>query len=261
MDRSFIITGLTQADGATRPIAGVLFCNTPLDQRAISNLGFFDIQSMQEVKPLSKQPTEPTLYMFPRSPPAMAVDIIRLDWEGKETSRGRAPGEPCSLIPPVSGDAAESLLYGPRAYVISANVKECGRRSKPVVAVLFLKPAAGEICPGVDKKMLNRLGLVDLQTVERAQTTAKVDGSVLYVFERTPGANSVNVASVGKDGACGPLHEENGEPHTIIPPISGSAADRYVNPRGALSASDMPRPSAMPQSEPPAQSRRMRAKR
>lgn len=261
MDRSFIITGFSKEGDAVKPVAGVLFVNKPLAPDAINALGFYDIQSVSEVKPASAQPTEPTLYIFQRSPSAIAVEIVRLDWNGAESSRGRASGEPCSLIPPVTGEAAESVLYAPKAFVISAQVKECGMRAKPVVAVLFVKPVAGQICPDVDKKMLNRLGLVDLQTVERVQVGGKIAESALYVFERTPAASSVSVSRIGRDGSLISKLEVKGEPASIIPAVIGSAADRFVNPRGAPSASDFPKAAELAPSSRSGQGRQQRHRR
>jgi hypothetical protein len=128
-----------------------------------------------------------------------------------------------------------------------------------VVAVLFIKPQPGEKTLAPDKKTLNRLGLVDLQTVERVETTAQLPHSMLYTFERTPAAKGVSVANVCPDGTAVPAGETQGEPHSLIPPISGSAADRFVNPRNAPSASDFPKNGAGRQSDaPPSSKQRFR---
>jgi hypothetical protein len=258
MDRSFIISGVAREGESVRPIAGVLFSNSPPDMQALCRAGFADIQSVDEVKPLSNQPTEPTLYLYARSPAAASVEVVRLDWGNNEVSRARANGEPSFLVPPVSGPAADRHLYAPRAYVISANVKESGR-SKPVVAVLFIKPAPGEKPLAPDKKTLNRLGLVDLQFVERVETAALISHSQLYLFERSPSAKCVSMAKIGQDGTAGPAEEKQGEPHSLIPAITGSAADRFVNPRNAPSATDFTKSGIGRQSDmPPSSKQRFR---
>jgi hypothetical protein len=260
MDRSFIISGLERQGESVRPIAGVLFSNSPPDMEALSRLGFFDIQSVDAARPLSNQPTEPTLYIYGRSPAPASVTVIRLDWANKEVNRARVAGEPSFLVPPVAGPAADKFLYPPRAFVISANVKDMGS-SKPVVAVLFIKPLPGEAVLQPDKKTLNRLGLVDLQTVERVETAALLQQSMLYLFERTPAAKGVGVAKVSPEGTRTALEELKGEPHSLIPQISGSAADRFVNPRGAPSSSDFPKAGAGRPSDAPISARAQRGKR
>ncbi len=260
MDRSFIISGLSKEGESVRPVAGVLFSNSPPDMESLSRLGFFDIQSVGEVKPLSRQPTEPTLCLFSRSIAPASVEIIRLDWANKEVSRARVAGEPSFLVPPVEGQAAEKFLYPPKAFVICANVKECGS-SKPVVGVLFIKPRPGENPLVPDKKTLNRLGLVDLQTVERVDTAAQIPHSTLYLFDRSPAAKAVSVAKVFPDGTKDTAGELKGEPHSLIPPITGSAADRFVNPRGAPSSSDLEKAGAARRSEPPSSARAQRGRR
>jgi len=260
MDRSFIISGLSREGESVRPVAGVLFANCPPDMESLSRLGFFDVQSLEEAKPLSRQPTEPTLYIYSRTTAPISVEVVRLDWAGKETGRVRVPGEPSFLVPPVEGRAAEKFLYPPKAFVISANVKDCGS-SKPVVAVLFIKPKPGEKPITPDKKTLNKLGLVDLQTVERVDTAAQIPHSTLYIFDRSPAAKGVSVAKVFPGGTKDPAWELKGEPHSLIPPISGSAADRFVNPRGAPSSIDFPKAGASRQSEPPSSARAQRGRR
>jgi hypothetical protein len=257
MDRSFIISGVAREGESVRPIAGVLFSNSPPEMQTLCRAGFADVQSVDEVKPLSSQPTEPTLYLYARSPASVSVEVVRLDWGNCEVSRARVGGEPSFLVPPVSGPAADRLLYSPRAYVISANVKDSGR-SKPVVAVLFIKPVPGEKVPAPDKKTLNRMGLVDLQTVERVETAAAVPHSLVYIFERSPSAKGVRVAKIGQDGTAGPAEEKQGEPHSIIPAIIGSAADRFVNPRNAPSASDLAKFGGRQSDAPPSSKQRFR---
>jgi hypothetical protein len=206
--------------------------------KALLSLGFGDIRSVEEVRALSRQPTEPTAYVF--SPGSCGIDIARLDWSGNIVSRAAVPGEPHALIPPIIGPAAERVLYPPMPYVISAQVRE-GGRPKPVVAVLFIKPQPGKKAMQPDKKTLGRIGLCDIQSVERVSTGADIRGCEVYLFERTPAAKSVSLISLGPDGSEQGRKELKGEPHSIIPRVSGSAADRFVNPRGAPGADDFPR--------------------
>ncbi len=207
MDRAFVISGTSVEAGQQKPAAAVLFSNSAPKMQSLLPLGFQDIRSVEEARPLSKQPTEPTAYVF--SPGSCRIGIVRLDWSGNIVSKAAAAGEPHAMIPPVSGPAADRVLYQPKAYVISAQVRE-GRVAKPVVAVLFIKPEPGEKAMQPDKKTLSRIGLCDIQSVEQVSTGADLRGCALYVFERTPAAKSVSVIGLARDGSERQRQERRG---------------------------------------------------
>ncbi len=239
MDRAYVISGVSMDGGSAKPVAGVLFTNGEPDMQALNRLGFFDIQSCEQAKPISREPSSPALYLFALSPPATSVIAVKLDWSGAEVSRETLYGEPSAAIPGVGGAAAEKYVYRPKASVIVANVKE-GGCSVPVVAVLFIKPKPGEKTFQPDKKALNGLGLVNIQSVESVATPAMIPQSCLYVFPKGPSPKSVGVSLLSADGTVVEKRTETGEPHSLIPSITGSAADRYVNPRGQSLSSCAP---------------------
>lgn len=244
MDKAFIITGIFKEGAqAQKSVAGVYFGNHTPGMQALSALGFTEIESVEEVRPLTSQPVQPMLYYFERSRAPSTLGVISLDWSDRETSRTRAGGDPAHCIPPVSGKAADRHLYTPRAFVICAiQDGPCGQK-KPVVAVLFLKPKPGEAPTHPDKKFLGRLEIGKIQSVDRVDTTSVLDVSALYLFDRSPAASSVHVAHLTDCGIPSWRAVNAGEPHSLIPPVSGTAVDRFIMPRGALSTADFPKPA------------------
>jgi hypothetical protein len=242
MDKAFIIEAFSAESG--KPVIGVLFTNTPPAREGVQGLGFTDVSSVSEVKPLSRQPTEPTLYFFERQG-GDRVRIVRLGWDGSKVSSAEAFGEPHKLIPAVSGTAAGRHLYAGRAYVITGFAKD-GGRSTPVVGVLTVKPEPGGNTLQPDRKALRRMGISDIQCVDNAYPEQEVCGNTLYVFERTPAAASVLVSSLDSEGNITGSRTESGEPHSIIPPLRGAAAERFLRPRGSLAPGDMRAPSSVP---------------
>jgi hypothetical protein len=123
------------------------------------------------------------------------------------------------------------------AYVITALMRE-GAASKPVVAALFAPNAPSG-------KDLKRMGFMGSMSTEKVGVIgAQPSGPVLYFFERTPAASEVTVARVDEDWTLRNLEKKQGEPHTIIPQLSGQAAEKHINPRGALNVSDFPKKKA-----------------
>ncbi|MFN7991124.1 MAG: hypothetical protein U0R44_03110 [Candidatus Micrarchaeia archaeon] len=248
MDRSYIIEAQMKEGAAEKPVIAVVFMNTEPGKGLLGDLGLHSVSAVTEVRPESRQPTEPTMYAYDRTSSPGCVLVTRFDWQGKVINTARIHGEPHSLIPPVSGQAAEDLLYLPQAYVISACVRD-GPSLDPVVGVLFIKPAYGEKTLAPDKKSLSRMGLVNIQSVERVAVDSTITGTALYVFDRTPSASEVRVSSLNNDGTIGSTRVIEGQPHSIIPQIKGTAADRFVNPRNGLGKSDFPaKPASIPPS-------------
>jgi hypothetical protein len=136
-----------------------------------------------------------------------------------------------------------------KAYVISAFMRE-GSEPKPIVAVLFVPdPPTG--------KMLKNMGLYNINSCEQAaiKGTRPSEPTAFY-FEKTPAAKDVVICKIAPDGRLTEVDRKQGEPHTIIPALEGVAADRFINPRGAITASDAPktlqsvRPSKPPERVP-----------
>ncbi len=242
MDRSFIVEAQCAESGARKNVVAVVFMNSEPSKGFLADLGLHSISSLSEARPLSGQPTEPTMYVFEKG--GKGVRIQRFDWDGRVTSSESACGEPYMLVPPVRGPAAESLLYVPSAYVISGMVRS-GSRLEPVVAVLCIKPEPGRAAPKPEMKTLRRMGLDKIQSVEEVSLIGQVSESAVYIFERSPSAKGVSV----KRGENWERSETiDGAPHELLPQISGPAAERFVYPRNGLGKSDFPRAPSVPPS-------------
>lgn len=242
MDRSFIVEAQRAESGAPKQVVAVVFMNSEPSKGFLADLGLASISSISEARPLSGQPTEPTAYIFEKG--GKEVRIKRFDWHGKVTGDVGACGEPHLLVPPVSGAAADSLLYVPSAFVISGMVRS-GSRLEPVAAVLCVKPEPGRESPKPEMKTLRRMGLDKIQSVEEVALAEPVRESALYMFERSPSVSSVSIRR-GPD--WGEPETLRGEPQDIIPRLSGAAAERFVYPRSGLGKSDFPRAPSVPPS-------------
>src|SRR5512143_540886 len=246
MDRSYIV----EAQTGERAVVAVVFVNSEPSKGFLADLGLASISGIAEAQPESRQPTEPTMYVCERG--AKEVTIKRFDWQGSVVSTLKVSGEPHSIIPPVSGAAADSLIYQPSAHVICGNVRD-GTRLVPSVGVLFIKPIPSCDTMKPDMKSLKAMRVFDrITSVEPVATAADIRETSLYVFESSPSASCVSLVKPGPDGSV-PADSAlvlRGEPHSLIPAISGSAADRFVNPRNALGKSDFPKPPSLPPSRP-----------
>ena len=246
MDRSYIVEAQVQQGAERKDVIAVVFLNSEPSKGLLADLGLSSISGITESRPETRQPTEPTMYVFERSSPVKVV-IKRFDYNGKLTMTTEAHGEPHALVPPVSGGTADSLLYAPKAHIISGLSRD-GSRLNPVVGVLFVKPQPKAKTLKADKQTLARMGFDKIISVDPVHTCACIPETTLFIFERTPAANAVRVVKPSADGSVDwrTAETKNGEPHTNIPPISGSAADRFVYPRNGLGKSDFPRPATVP---------------
>gem|GEM_PF-2127352 len=126
-----------------------------------------------------------------------------------------------------------------KAYVIAGFRRDKGR-SEPSIGV-FVTPGPDSKNP--DKRMLDKLGFVRVESVEEVKLEgAPSSEPTLYVFERTPAANSVLIAEVAKDGSLRDMVRRGGQPYSILPELSGPAVKRFINPRGVPSGQDLAKP-------------------
>jgi hypothetical protein len=240
MDRSFIVEAQMKEGQNMKDVVAVVFLNSVPEKALLGDLGLATVKSVEEVKPLSKQPTEPTMYVFGHQ--NGCVKVVRFDWQGKVTGEANPENlDPRDAIPPVEGNAAERLLYLPTAYVIMAHVKD-GPVSKPVVGVMISKPFPGKKMLKADKKTLDKAGFVNIQSVDTVTCQGPATTNSLYIFERVPQPSSVRVFDLNPDGSVQGARTLSGEPREIIPALKGAAADRFIYAQnGGLSKSDFPR--------------------
>lgn len=117
------------------------------------------------------------------------------------------------------------------AHIISAFMQG-DRGHKPVVGVLF------GIAP--DAKALREMGFIRVQSTERVTANGNAPQEpTLFVFDRTPAANEVTIAQLGEKGSIIKKETRTGEPHSIIPEVQGTAAQRFITPRNGLSIVDL----------------------
>ncbi|MEW6723014.1 MAG: hypothetical protein AB1324_07155 [Candidatus Micrarchaeota archaeon] len=235
MDRSYIVECKADFSGNKEDVTAVVFMNTEPSRGMLADLGLSEIGEICETKPQSRQPTEPTLYYFRRGAPASSVSVVRFGMDGRVSSCETAKGEPHRLIPPVSGPAADKLLYPTSAFIVAAHVRNCGR-SVPVTGVVFVRPAHGEetLNPH-SKKAVDRMGLVSIQSVDKAGCAVSVPHNTLYLFERPGIPSSLTVSRLAGDGSVLSSEVVAGDPFSIIPSVTGSAAERFLNPRAGKS--------------------------
>lgn len=231
MDRSFIIEAQCKEGEALKEVVAVLFVNSEPRKTFLGDLGLANIRSIAEVRPLSKQPTEPTLYLIWQDSGMMS--ITRFGWDGLARCSEKIHGSPADLVPPVSGPAADSLIYVPSAFVISGTVREDGRSTKPVVGVLVSRPEPGKGRIRPDKKTLNSLGFQTINSVDPAGKVGGEERSALYLFDRVPAPSSVTMITLDAGGVRASEHVLRGEPSDILPRLSGPAAERHIYSRGS----------------------------
>ncbi len=252
MDRSYIVEAKSAEFGSLKDVVAVVFVNTELSMGLLADFGLTSMSEIKEVRPLSGQPTEPTMYIYLKGSPSGEIIVKRL---GANSSSVRCNGEPSQLIPPVGGPHAESLLYPPIAHIISGTVRN-GSRLDPVVGVLFVKPRHGEPLLKPEAKTLKRMGFERINSIDQnvpiaeiAAAVAAINQTSLFTFESSPSASAVTERKLNNDGTTvkDSLIEHRGEPHSVIPRMTGHAADRFVNPRSGLGKGDFPRsPSNAP---------------
>lgn len=241
MDRSFVVEA--QSYGNLKDVIAVVFMNSEPGKSFLADLGLDGIKSVSEARPLSKQPTEPTMFVF--QPNSGSVTATRFGWDGKIVNSETVHGQPSDLIPPISGQAADSLLYTPSAYIISGSVRE-GRSSRHVIGVLVSKPEPGNAQLKPDKKTLNRLGFQTINSVDPAGSVQWSESNTLYLFERVPSPSSLSVFRLDSNGAKVSEETLQCEPREAIPQVRGAAAEKYLYGSG-LRASDFPkRASTLP---------------
>jgi hypothetical protein len=246
MDRSFIVEAQMNVGSEFKAVVAVIFLNNEPEKSFLGDMGLANVKSIMEVKPLSKQPTEPTLYVFGAN--SNRVTVNRFDWQGKMISSTTVNGEPHLMVPPVEGPDADRLLYTPSAHIISGHVRE-GAVSKAVVGVMFIKPSPGKPLLKPDKKTLDRAGFVKIHSVDPVSCRAPVSSDTLYLYDRIPAPTSVKMMELDTDGSVRKVTTLPQEPRDAIPALAGSAADRFLY-SGGLSKSDFPR-SNFPSSIPP----------
>jgi hypothetical protein len=245
MDRSFIVEAQINSGQGMKDAVAVLFMNSVPESSFLGDLGLAGVKSVEEVSPLSRQPTEPTMYVFGYQNGCMKV--VRFDWSGKIIGTAEIENAaPHDLVPPVRGAAADRLLYLPSAYVIAAHVKD-GPASKPVIGVMISRPEGGKKTLKPDKKTLDKAGFVGIQSVDTVACQGAVKENTLYLFDRVPQPSSVRVFELDSDGSVRQARTMTGEPKDVIPALKGAAADRFIYSSGMKS--DFPRrPSTMPPS-------------
>ena len=109
MTEAYVISAFMQGGSGHKPVVGVLFGSAPT-VKDLKAMGFLRIQSTEQVATNGDAPTEPTLYVFDRSPAAKEVTIVRIGERGAIIRSETKQGEPCSIIPEVRGTAATRFI-------------------------------------------------------------------------------------------------------------------------------------------------------
>jgi hypothetical protein len=240
MLRAFVISGMLQEGDTLRPVTAIYFDNKAPEVKSLVEIGLCNMEMAEATRPAGydKQPTEPTLYVYGRTPSVKSpsgkkteILIIRLDEKGVETSRERCEMEPQVAIPKISGMAANKLY--PPAYAFMGTIRK--DVLTPVSGVLFIEPGSGA---EPDLKTFQRLG-ISIKTIERVSLEGAVRGNMLYMFER-PIATSVQEITLKADEK-GMLTMDSertlkGDPGTLIPAVSGGALEWLYRRSGPESA-------------------------
>jgi hypothetical protein len=243
MDKAFVVTGMMDGWRGKTPVGGIFFSNSAPDYATLAKLGFEDA-SIHHATPMSAQPTEPTLYYFDRASHTKMVNIICFDWQGAIINQVSVQGAPNKMVPPVSGEMAESVLYAPRAFLIKGCVDFPAKT--PVLAVLIVKPVPGDDCLQPDVKTLKKMGLNKILSVEEVGLEkSSVHEDALYLVERSPSADGILLAKLNKKGQRESEKSISGDPMQLLPEITGPAVEQLF--RNSLRPSDMPRPELRPQ--------------
>jgi hypothetical protein len=148
------------------------------------------------------------------------------------------------MVPPVSGEKADDVLYAPCAFLI----KGCMEipRTTPVLAVLVVKPEPGKECLKPEVKALKKMGFTKINSVEEVGLGSKDIGEdMLFVVERSPAASGISVSKLDQNGKVSSEKTLPGDPMQLLPDVSGPAVEQLF--KNGL------RPSVAPprQSKPP----------
>ncbi len=244
MDKAFIVTGTMENGRGKTEVGGIFFANQAPEYAKLAELGFQDA-SIHNARPLSAQPTQPTLYVFDRSSHTKMVDVISFDWQGAIINQVRVQGAPNMMVPPVSGEIADDVLYAPCAFLI----KGCMDipRTTPVLAVLVVKPEPGEECLKPEVKTLKKMGFTKINSVEEVGLESKdIAEDTLFVVERSPAASGISVSKLDKNGKVSSEKNLSGDPLQLLPDITGPAVERLF--KNGLRPSVVPRRESKPPS-------------
>jgi hypothetical protein len=238
MDQAYVITGMVERASGMVPVTGVLFSNKRPEYAKLAELGFQDA-AIHNANPLTKQPTEPTLYLFASSAHAKQVEIIRLGMDCEVISRVSFHGDPSVIVPPVGGKKASELLYTPRAFLIKGS-SILGK--PPVMGILVVKPVPKEKPLSPDSKVLKKLGFgpTNLVVEEVGLAPGDITENTLHIVERSPSADTVSVLTLDNEGDETARQEKKGDPKQLLPDVSGPAVDRIFG--RSLRPTDMPAP-------------------
>ena len=243
MDKAFVVTGTMENERGKREVGGVFFTNQAPEFARLAELGFQDA-AIHRAQPLSPQPTEPTLYFFDRSSHTKMVDVISFDWNGAIINQVRVQGAPNMMVPPVSGEKADDVLYPACAFLIKGCMDP---GMTPVLAVLVIKPEPEKECLKPEVKTLKKMGFSRVNLVEEVGLgTKEISEDTLFVVERSPAATGISVALLDGKGKRKSEKTLSGDPMQLLPPITGPAVDALF--KNGLKPSVVPPRSAKPQS-------------
>ncbi len=245
MDKAFVVTGTMETERGTTKVGGIFFTNQTPEYAQLAELGFQDA-SIHHAKPLSPQPTQPTLYYFDRSSHTKMVDVISFDWQGAVVNQVRVQGAPNKMVPPVSGENVDDVLYAPCAFLIKGCMDM--PRMTPVLAVLVVKPEPGKECLKPEVKTLKKMGFTRINSVEEVGLSSnKISEDALFVVERSPAATGILVAALDKRGKITSEKTLSGDPLQLLPPVTGPAVEQLF--RNGLKPSVAPPRESKPPSK------------
>ena len=138
----------------------------------------------------------------------------------------------------LEGETATVAPPPGKAYVITG----FRRGTKGLIPTLgvFTIPDSPELQKAPDKRMLENMGFVRLESIEEVRLVGTpLARPALYVIERTPAAKCVSISWVADNGSLSQTVQQPGQLHSMVPELSGAAADRYITPRNAPSAADL----------------------
>ena len=197
MHKAFIITGTREG----KELNAVFFTDNDATPAFVHGLGIENIEIFQ-VAPKSDQPLTPALYLFNSTAnetniTSVEIEIIAFDNSHQEMMRHKVQGAPHLLVPPVEGPKAQETLYAPTAHLIKGTVDG----GTPVLAILIVKPEPGKPTLDPSPKVLKAMGITRISTFERVKYEENgIKETQLFVVERSPSANSVDVKTLGSSG-------------------------------------------------------------
>lgn len=128
------------------------------------------------------------------------------------------------------------------AYIIVGWFSQGTTQKQPSIGVLII-PNSSDMPKAPDRRVLNRLGFHRVEFTERVKLVGEpLPHPSLYVFERAPSVKHVLIAQVARDGSLSGTIIQPGQPHSVIPEMSGQTVTRLITPRGALSGQDLVKP-------------------